>query len=155
MAHAKSSQPDLPAAALLRPAQPLWRLAPTRAPDGRCLADFMMLIPGLGSRSELSRARVTALIREVCESYGEQVAFADINYRLNVLWVSVAAEPGLAGCVAHSIRGRVPEALLVGGQLGAVGSLAAADQPRRAGFWRRLWRLSRRATLCLGGGRRD
>ena len=31
----------------MTPAQPLWRIVPTRGDDGRCLADFMMLVPGL------------------------------------------------------------------------------------------------------------
>ncbi len=133
------------------PAPPLWRLAPTRAHDGQCLADFMMWIPGLGDRPEQSRERIAQMIREVCESYGEQVAFADLNYAINVLWVSVAAEPGLAGRVAQSIRGRVPDALLVGGQLGAVALPAAVARSDRSVIWGRLRRLSRRALLLLGG----
>ena len=83
------------------PAQPLWRVVPTRGDDGRCLADFMMLIPRLGARPRRYRDQVTQAIREVCESYGDRVTFADVNLTLNVLWVSVAAEPGLSGRVAH------------------------------------------------------
>jgi len=135
----------------LSPAPPLWKLAPTRAHDGQCLADFMMWIPGLGDRPELSRERTVRLIREVCESYGEQVAFADINYAINVVWVSVAAEPGLAGRVAQSIRGRVPDALLVGGQLGAAVLPAAAVGSVQPNLWWRLRRLSRRALSLLEG----
>lgn len=129
------------------PAVPLWHVAPTRGSDGRCLADFMMLIPRLGSRSPLYRERALMLIREVCEAYGEQIAFADVNYSINVLWVSVAAEPGLAGRVAQSIRGRLPEARLVGGHL-ATGALPVV--PGR-GLRRLLRGLSRRAGLLLGG----
>ena len=137
----------------LDPAQPLWRIAPTRGDDGRCLADFMMLIPGLGGRPQSARERIANRVREVCESYGEQVAFADINYSLNVLWVSVAAEPGLAGRVAQSIRGRVPEALLVGGQLGAVPAPLARVE--RRGLWARLRGLSRRVSARIEGPRRN
>ena len=137
----------------LDPAQPLWRIAPTRGDDGRCLADFMMLIPGLGGRPQSARERIANRVREVCEAYGEQVVFADINYSLNVLWVSVAAEPGLAGRVAQSIRGRVPEALLVGGQLGAVPTSLARVE--RRGLWARLRHLSLRVTARIEGPRRD
>jgi hypothetical protein len=133
------------------PAQPLWRLAPTRGEDGRCLADFMMLIPGLAARSPVCREQVAAVIREVCESFGDRVAFADINYAINVLWVSVAAEPGLSGQVARAIRQKVPDALLVGGQLGVSSSLQKAAG---GGWWRRLRKLSRGASLLLGGPRR-
>jgi hypothetical protein len=154
MRRGKESNGTLPTPCPLRPAPPLWSLAPTRAHDGRCLADFMMWIPGLGDRPALSRERTAQLIREVCESYGEQVAFADINYAINVLWVSVAAEPGLAGRVAQSIRGRVPDALLVGGQLGLATLPAVSAGPARSIFWSRLRRLSRRALSMLEGPER-
>ncbi|MGB5495508.1 MAG: hypothetical protein WBP89_13030 [Sedimenticolaceae bacterium] len=137
----------------LGPAEPLWRLVPTRADDGRSFADFMMLIPGLGTRPPQGRQRVTALIREVCESYGDQVAFADVNYAINVLWVSVSAEPGLVGRVAQAIRQQVPEALLVGGQLGAICAITPSGPRNRA--WRHhLSGLSRRATRLLRGPQR-
>jgi len=129
------------------PAQPLWRLAPTRGDDGHSLADFMMLIPGLAARPQACREQVSAAIREVCESYGDRVAFADINLAINVLWVSVAAEPGLGGRVARSIRQQVPDALLVGGQLGAAAGLQTSTG-WRPGWWRRL---SRRASGLLTG----
>jgi hypothetical protein len=153
MDFSSENRPVAPRVRAMDPAPPLWRLAPTRGDDGRCLADFMMLIPGLGGRPERARALVAGRVREVCESYGGQVAFADINYSLNVLWVSVAAEPGLAGRVAQSIRGRVPEALLVGGQLGAVPATPALLG--RSALWTRLRRLSRRITARIEGPRRD
>jgi hypothetical protein len=97
---------------------------------------------------------VTALIREVCESYGDQVAFADVNYAINVLWVSVSAEPGLVGRVAQAIRQQVPEALLVGGQLGAICAITPSGPRNRA--WRNhLHGLSRRAARLLRGPQRD
>jgi hypothetical protein len=109
----------------------------------------MMLIPRLGAKPPWYRDLVTQAIREVCESYGEQVAFADINYAINVLWVSVAAEPGLGGRVAASVRQRVPEALLVGGLLGTACAVPVAASG--ANSWRqRLRRLSRRTAAVLG-----
>ena len=130
------------------PAEPLWRLAPTRGENGESLTDFMMLVPGLAGRSPGARRHVATSVREVCVSYGEKVAFADINYSINVLWVSVAAEPGLAGRVAQSIRQRLPDALLVGGQLATGASLAWTDG--RPPLWRVLMRrLRRRVSLRL------
>jgi hypothetical protein len=114
------------------------------------MADFMMLIPGLASRPRLCRDQVAAGIREACESYGDQVVFADVNYTINVLWVSVVAEPGLGGRVARSIRERVPDALLIGGQLAAGGALTTSGS-HRGGWRRRLRGLSRRVDLLLGG----
>lgn len=135
----------------LTPAAPLWRLAPTRGSDGRALADFMMLIPGLGARPPQAREHIAMRVREVCEAYGPQVAFADINYSINVLWVSVLAEPGLAGRVAQSIRGRVPEALLIGGQLASTAVPVARGERRHIRFGRRVRSLTRRVVLMLGG----
>jgi len=138
----------------LDPAQPLWKLAPTRDEAGRSVADFMMLIPGLGGTPPNRRECVAGLIREVCESYGRQVVFADINFAINVLWVSVSAEPGLTGRVAASIRQRVPQALLVGGQLGSAGTVPGLRETVAA-RWRRLLRVwTRRVPRRVGGPER-
>jgi hypothetical protein len=137
----------------LHPAEPLWRLAPTRSEDGRSLADFMMLIPTLATGGESVQRHVGESIRGVCESFGDAVAFAEVNYRLNILWVSVAAEPGLSGRVASAIRQQLPDALLVGGQLGVVSAM-----PQERGSWRAWWRLLRvlpaPAIRRLAGGKR-
>ena len=126
-------------------AEPLWRLAPTRDGAGRGLADFMLLIPRLGDQPLAVREFVGGRIRAVCADFGDRVAFADLNLSLNVLWVSVAAEPGLAGRVAQAIRAEVPDARLVGGQLGAVPlPVVAATRP---GLWARLLKLRRRLAL--------
>jgi len=109
-----------------------------------------MLIPGLADRPALCRQQVTAAVRKVCESYGDRVAFADINYSINVLWVSVAADPGLGGRVAQSIREQVPEALLVGGQLGVASALKVAPA-RHTVWWRRLHLFSKGAVRRLIG----
>ena len=133
---------------VLQPAQPLWRLAPTKSHGGGGMADFMMLIPGLADRSLAERDFVADAVLAVCASFGEQVTFADINYRINVLWISVEPEPGLAGRVACAIRERVPDALLVGGQLGATAAMTTRSR-RGWQWWGRLRRLSRRAVLLI------
>lgn len=145
-----SRQRNLSAGPAAVPAEPLWRLAPTRDCDGRGMADFMMLVPGLAKRPRVCRERVAALVREVCESYGERVAFADINYAISVVWVTVAAEPGLGAQVARSIREKVPDAVMVGGYLGASSDLQVAGLQRPA-WWRRLRRLSQGVGRLLGG----
>lgn len=122
----------------MRPAEPLWRLAPTRDDDGRGLADFMMLLPGLTGATPVVRQQVADTVREVFAEFGEAVAFADINCRLNLLWVSVEAQPGLAARVASAVRRRLPDALLVGGQLGAVPVLPVNAR------WKRWWSTLRR-----------
>jgi len=46
----------------------------------------------------------------------KEVVFADLNVSLNLLWVSVKAEPGIISDVAASIQHRVPEARIVTAQ---------------------------------------
>jgi len=137
----------------LTPAQPLWQVAPTRGDDGRCLADFMMLLPRLAGGSETVRQHVTDAVRSVCEDFGDAVAFAEVNYKLNTLWVSVVAEPGLTARVATEIRQQIPDALLIGGQLGAVPSLPQVTRGWRAWLRGRIGVLSASTPRRLLGNR--
>jgi hypothetical protein len=96
------------------PIAPLWQRLPRRDADGQRLADFMMLIPGLKRRSEIEiRTRMQA-IYTVLEGYQEVIAFVELNLRINTLWVSVQARPGLCLEIPAAIKGVVPEALLIG-----------------------------------------
>ncbi len=94
------------------PGLPLWQLAPTRDSNGRRLTDFMMLIPRLRSRSAGEIERASLDIQAVLALH-EDVVFADLNLRLNLLWVSLRPRQGAIGEVAAAIRLRVPEAMLV------------------------------------------
>jgi hypothetical protein len=97
----------------LAPGEPLWKRAPSRGADGRLLSDFMMLIPGLGRRSEVHLQTTLGELQAVFDYYREQVVFADLNLKLNVLWVSIKPLPGLNLELAAAIKQRVPEAMLV------------------------------------------
>lgn len=94
------------------PGLPLWQLAPTRDSNGRRLTDFMMLIPRLRSRSAGEIERASLDIQAVLALH-EDVVFADLNLRLNLLWVSLRPRQGAIGELAAAIRLRVPEAMLV------------------------------------------
>ncbi|AHE96999.1 hypothetical protein [Thioalkalivibrio paradoxus] len=101
-------------ASAFQPVEPLWQRLPRRDANGRRLADFMMLIPGLKRRHEHEiRARLAA-IQCVLERYAEVVAFVELNLRINTLWVSVQARPGLCLEIPIAIQAAVPEALLIG-----------------------------------------
>ena len=97
----------------LCPAEPLWKRVPTRGDDGRPLSDFMMLIPKLGERPKGDCARAVERIQRVLERYHHAVVFADLNLRLNVLWISIKPIPGMVLELATAIKLAVPEALLV------------------------------------------
>jgi len=100
----------------LKPAGPLYERAPTRDQDGSRLSDFMMLIPGLRDRP---RGQFQDVLRrmELVLAQFQEVVFIDLNVPLNLLWVSVRPRPGVILDIACSLKGRVPEALLVGPRL--------------------------------------
>lgn len=100
-------------AGVFEPAAPLWRRVPTRDEHGQLLSDFMMIIPGLRTRPPHLIDRVVAAIEEVLLHYRRVVVFADLNLRLNVLWVSVRPRPGICLELPAAIALRVPEARLV------------------------------------------
>lgn len=94
------------------PGLPLWQVAPTRDGAGRRLTDFMMLIPHLRSRSPVEIEKASRDIQAVLTLH-QDVVFADLNLKLNLLWVSLRPRPGAISELVAAIRLRVPEAVLV------------------------------------------
>ncbi len=94
-------------------AEPLWNHVPTSDAEGQRLSDFMMLIPKLRKQPQAHIEHVFLQIQEVLEFYQHVVVFADLNLRLNVLWVSVKPVPGICLELPAAILDRVPEARLV------------------------------------------
>lgn len=94
------------------PGLPLWQVAPTRDSAGRRLTDFMMLIPRLRSRPPAEIERTSHDIQAVLALH-QDVVFANLNLKLNLLWVSLRPSPGAISELAAAIRLRVPEAVLV------------------------------------------
>jgi hypothetical protein len=95
-----------------RAGEPLWKVVPTRDEQGRLLADFMMLIPGL-RESPPHRLEETLARLHLALLHCREVVFADVNLRLNLLWVSVRTRPGVVPEVAGRVQALVPEACLV------------------------------------------
>ncbi len=94
------------------PGVPLWQVAPTRDSTGRRLTDFMMLIPRLRQRTPDEIERASRDIQAVLALH-QDVVFADLNLKLNLLWVSLRPRPGAISELVAAIRLRVPEAVLV------------------------------------------
>jgi hypothetical protein len=94
------------------PAVPLWQLAPTHDAGGHLLTDFMMLIPRLRTRPLIEIERASRDIQAVLALH-QDVVFADLNLKLNLLWVSLRPRPGAISELVAAIRLRVPEAVLV------------------------------------------
>ena len=93
--------------------EPLWNHVPTSDAEGQRLSDFMMLIPKLRKQPPSHIQHVLEQIEEVLNFYQHAVVFADLNLRLNVLWVSVKPVPGICLELPAAILDRVPEARLV------------------------------------------
>jgi hypothetical protein len=103
----------LPRAGLqLQPGVPLWKIAPTRDEDGVSLCDFMVLIPRLKSRQAGYIGNAQSWIAGVLERHDE-VVFANMDLKLNLLWVSHRYRAGLMLEIVSAIRLQLPEAVLV------------------------------------------
>lgn len=98
---------------IITSSEPLWKRAPTRDLTGKPYADFMMLIPGL-SRFELAHvSTIINKIETVLNHYQEDIILADLNLKINVLWITIKARPGLSSEIAALLHHVVPEAKLV------------------------------------------
>ena len=92
---------------------PLYERAPTVDENGKPYADFMMLIPRLNKRTAPELKHRMAGLQAALLQHSE-VVFADLNMRLNLLWVSLKPQAGLIERIALDIQRRVPEAKLIG-----------------------------------------
>ncbi|MCP3870622.1 MAG: hypothetical protein GY703_21525 [Gammaproteobacteria bacterium] len=101
------------------------------------------LIPKLKHWPETRRNRVLEELQGVFRECDEFVVFADLNLKLNLLWVSMRQHP--MGCVglAAVIKERVPEAMLIANRAEAQVGLAATSPPRRWAWGRRLLGIKR------------
>jgi hypothetical protein len=96
----------------MQPGVPLWKLAPTRDEAGVRLCDFMVLIPRLKTRHSSYIGNAQSYIAKVLRHH-EEVVFANMNLKLNLLWVSHRYRAGLMLEIVNAIRLQVPEAVLV------------------------------------------
>jgi hypothetical protein len=98
----------------LSPAEPLWKIAPTRDENGNRVSDFLMIIPRLRHKPEHHIKRTLDDIDRVLKQFQSDIVFANMDMKLNTLWVSFKPEPGLFLQIASTIKLHVPEAVLVG-----------------------------------------
>jgi hypothetical protein len=98
----------------ISPAQPLWKLAPTRDEHGKHLGDFLMIIPRLSKKPERYIKQTLSDLEKTLKQFSDSVVFANLDMKLNTLWVSFKNEPGLFMEIIAAVKHSVPEALLVG-----------------------------------------
>ena len=98
----------------MSPAEPLWKLAPTRDENGDRVSDFLMIIPHLRHKPNNHIQRTLNDIDMALKQFKTDIVFAHMDMKLNTLWVSFKSEPGLFMKIAAAIKLQVPEAVLVG-----------------------------------------
>jgi hypothetical protein len=98
----------------MTPAEPLWKLAPTRDEHGNRLSDFLMIIPKLSKKPEHIIKQTLAELDKALKLFQGAVVFANLDMKLNTLWVSFKNQPGLFMEIIAAVKRSVPEAILVG-----------------------------------------
>jgi len=98
----------------LSPAKPLWQLAPTRDENGGPVSDVLIIIPKLKTRPEQYIKDTMANIEFALKQFNNEVLFANLDMKLNTLWVSFKAVPGVYVDIVSALMVNVPEAVLVG-----------------------------------------
>ncbi len=105
---------DLKLSVELSPAEPLWKLAPTHDQDGGPVSDLLMIIPKLKTRPEHYIKDTLANIEFALKQFNNEILFANLDMKLNTLWVSFKAVPGIYAEIVSTLQTSVPEAVLVG-----------------------------------------
>jgi len=109
----KENRHSLPRTLEIGPAEPLYKRLPREDEHGKPLTDFMMIIPRLRTQPQHLIQETIHKIERVLERHSSIVVFADLNLKLNVLWVNVRPGPGNCWNLPMEINSEVPEALLV------------------------------------------
>lgn len=94
-------------------ALPLYKRAPREDENGRPLNDFMMIIPRLRTLPPRVIQKRVDKIQQVLENFSSLIVFADLNLKINVLWVLVRQSQKAIIEIPTAIIVAVPEALLV------------------------------------------
>ncbi len=97
----------------MQAAEPLWQRVPTRTDAGECASDFMMIITRLNAVGDAIQQRILTDLYNVLNTYTDAILFAEVNMKMNLLWVSHRPRPGLGVEIASQIHHVVPEARLV------------------------------------------
>ena len=97
----------------LQSSEPLWKRAPTRDNSGKPYADFMMLIPGLRKFEATRLQDIIKKMEAVLMKYEKDIILADLNLKINILWVTVTPNLGLTTEIAALLHHVIPEAKLV------------------------------------------
>ncbi|MDH5190670.1 MAG: hypothetical protein OEW89_05425 [Gammaproteobacteria bacterium] len=94
-------------------AEPLHKRVPTHDENGRTLSDFMVLLPKLSEKPNHVLKETIRNIECTLVNFNKSVVFAEVNLKLNLLWVSVRPRPGITHEITAALQVTIPEARLV------------------------------------------
>lgn len=95
------------------PAEPLWQRVPTRTDAGELAADFMMILTGLKQLDSAQKNSIYEKLYSVLALYEPVILLAEVNLRINTLWVSHRPRPGIGVEMASMIHHSIPQAKLI------------------------------------------
>lgn len=95
-------------------AEPLWKIAPTRDEAGNRASDLLMIIPRLKTRPRHHIQRTLSEIEIALKPFHQLILLVNVDMKLNTLWISFQAQPGLFAKIIAAVKLHVPEAVLVG-----------------------------------------
>ncbi len=98
---------------ILDASEPLRKRAPAVDENGRPLSDFMVIIPGLRKKSQARIQQTLKEIHRILGCFGDTVVFAELNLKLNLLWVSIRPVAGIRLEITEALRLSIPNARLV------------------------------------------
>jgi len=98
---------------LLDASEPLRKRAPIFDENGKPLSDFMVVIPGLRKKSQLRIQQTMKEIHGTLARFGDAVVFAELNLKLNLLWVSIRPVAGIRFEITEALRQSIPNARLI------------------------------------------
>lgn len=96
-----------------QPAEPLWQRVPTRTEAGERVSDFIMLLSGIKQLDAVQKQLVYDTLYQALKMYGADILLAEINTRMNTLWISHKPRPGLGAEIAAMVHFHVPQAKLI------------------------------------------
>ena len=95
------------------PAVPLWQRVPTHTDAGELAADFIMILSGLKKLGATQKQMIYDTLYRVLKTYDADILLAEVNTRMNTLWISHKPRPGLGVEIAASIHHHIPQAKLI------------------------------------------
>ncbi|MDH5648314.1 MAG: hypothetical protein OEY67_01555 [Gammaproteobacteria bacterium] len=97
----------------VEPAEPLRKRVPVRDKNGKALSDFMILFKGLHDKPQGHIQHTIKNIQKVLAGFSDVVVFADLNLKLNLLWVSIKPVANTRHEIAGALQTIYPDARLV------------------------------------------